>query len=375
MFIQNKETQPMTKLEKLLKESTLPEDFKSVILEAWNDEKQNLAAEIRDEMKTRFEQDKNAILEGLQAMTDEVINEEMKKVYTEKQKLSEDRAVIRSNLQNFSNFANGILAKEITELRQDRASLQEGVKRFADFSNGIIAKELMEFHQDKKNLVEARVKLLAEGKQKIKEAQEQYVQKLTKNAARFIQEQTSKELTELRTQLHEAQKNMFGRKIFEAFASEFMATQYNENAEMRRILESHRVLKTELNEAKDQLEVASDAIADHKRTIRIMEDNSARKDIMQNLMRPLNNSQKVVMEGLLQKTPTAQLEQDFKKYLKPVLRESSDVKPAAARSNLTESQKDFTGDRKQKALYENHQEDSNFDEDLSTLQKFAGIRK
>lgn len=232
----------MSKLEQLLKESNLPTEFQSVIVEAWNEEKQELAAEIRDEMKTRFEQDRTAIVEGLNVMAQEVINEEMAKVYNEKQKLVEDRAAMRANLSKFSDFSNGVLAQEITELREDRASLQEGVRKFAEFSNKIIAEELVEFQQDKQELLETRVKLITEGKQKIDEAKRQFVAKASVNAAKFIEEQTRKEFTQLRGQLQEAQKNMFGRKLFEAFAAEFMATQYNENSEFRKILESKNIV-------------------------------------------------------------------------------------------------------------------------------------
>lgn len=106
-----------------------------------------------------------------------------------------------------------------------------------------------------------------------------------------------------------------------------------------------------------------------------MEDTSARKAKLGQMMKPLNPEQKMVMEGLLEKTPTAELEKDFKKYLKPVLKESGQPRSnAASRTPLTESQKEVTGDRKQK-LFESDENDQDFSMDLDRLTKIAGIRK
>ena len=58
----------MSKLEKFLKESALSPEAKALITEAWNEEKQDLVATIRDEMTTRFEADKQSIVEGLDKM-------------------------------------------------------------------------------------------------------------------------------------------------------------------------------------------------------------------------------------------------------------------------------------------------------------------
>ena len=367
----------MPKLEKFLKESKLPQEAKDFIMEAWNEEKQELAATIRDEMKTRFEQDKASIVEGLDKMAQVVIESELTKVYTEKRKLVEDRAVLRSNLKKFTEFSNSVLAEEIQELRGDRAALTESVKKFALFSNKVIATELVEFQQDKRDLAEARVKLIAQGKQKINEAKQQFVKHATKNAAAFIETQTRKEFTQLRGQLQEAQKNMFGRKIFEAFATEFMSTQYNESKEINKIMEGMKQVQVELQNTKQELSEAASGKTNAEKKIRIMEDRNQRSNTLGKLMKPLNNEQRMVMEGLLEQTPTAQLEADFKKYLKPVLKESGQPqrrKQNTARSSLTESRKEVTGNREHK-LFESNEQDDGFMSELNTLTKFAGIRK
>lgn len=366
----------MSKLEKFLKESTLSAEAKAVILEAWNEEKQDLVADIRDEMKQRFDADKASIVEGLNKMATEVINEEMSKVYDEKRKLVEDRAVLRSNLSKFSEFSNGVLAKEIGQLRSDRVALGESLKKFAQFSNQVIAEELQEFHTEKQALVETRVKLMSEGKRKLHEAQSTWIKRTSEQAAKFIETQTKREFTQLRTQLDEANRNMFGRKIFEAFATEFMSTQYNESKELNKLSEAIKAREATLQETKAKLAESAQALEKTEKRVRIMEDVYKRKDIMSSLMKPLTQEQRVVMEGLLEKTPTARLDEDFNKYLKPVLNESTRrAKPASKAQPLNESRSTVVTGNRKSTLLENDNQDPEFMKELENMVKIAGIRK
>lgn len=366
----------MSKLEQFLKESSLSDDAKALILEAWNDEKRDMVAVIRDEMKQRFEADKAAIVEGLNTMAQAVISEEMTKVYDEKRKLVEDRAVLRTNLSKFSDFSNGVLAQEIGELRKDRLALGESLKKFAEFSNGIIAEEVKEYHAEKRALVETRVRLMAEGRKKLHEAQAEWIKRTSAGAAKFIEEQTRNEFTQLRTQLDEANKNMFGRKLFEAFASEFMSSHYSESKELRKLAESVKAREAQLNTASQKLAESNDRLNAVTKKLRIMEDTQQRGSVLSQLMKPLTAEQRMVMESLLEKTPTEKLSEDFNKYLKPVLNESGKParKPAQrATTPLNESAvKEVTGNRTM--ISEGVEEDS-FNAELEKLAQIAGIRK
>lgn len=368
----------MSKFEKFLKESALSQEAKDLMMEAWNEEKQDLVADIRDELTQRFNDDKTRIVEGLNVMAQEVISEEMSKVYTEKRRLAEDRAVLRSNLGKFSNFSNGVLAQEIGELRKDRASLGESLQKFAAFGNKVMAQELREFHEEKRSLVEAKVKLMAEGRRRIDEAQSAWIKRASAQAAKFVETNTRKEFTQLRTQLDEANKNMFGRKIFESFAAEFMATQYSESKEINKLAEALKTREGALQDAKVKLAESKERLEATTRKVRIMEDAKQRGAIMSNLMKPLTQEQRVVMEGLLEKTPTTKLDEDFKKYLKPVLNESGTParrNPAPAKAKpLNESHsKAVTGNRKNTLL--ESAEDDGFSAELEKIANFAGIRK
>lgn len=366
-----------------IKESNLSKTEKTAIQEAWEVEKQNMAAEMRDEFSQRFNDDKSKIVEGIQSMTEEVINEEMEKLYTEKQKLAEDRAILKSKLTEFANFSNEILAEEVKELRVDRAALTESLSKFTQFSSNIIAEEIQEFRDEKQALTEARVKLLAEGKEKINEAKDRFVKRAAQQAADFVQEQTQSELSELKQEINEASKNMFGRKIFEAVATEFKETQYRENEELVKLQNAISILENDVKTLENVNTLLESEVIDTKKTVRIMESQNERSDILNTLLTPLTAEQKCIMESLLEKTPNEMLNEDYNKYLGSVLKQTGKPNKRAhsgARKQLSESTV-ITGNRKQH-IQESTQEsvkesviDDDFEEELNKITNLAGYRK
>lgn len=307
----------MSKLDKFLNESSLSAEAKQLIQEAWNEEKADLAAEMRVEMKDRYNQDMAQLTEGLDQMMTTIVSDELAEVYAEKRKLVEDRVKLRQSLSAFSGFANSVLAEEVKVMRNESKQIKESLNKFMNFSNNILAEELQDFHHEKRQLVESRVKLIAEGSRQIAEAKQAYVKRAATSAAQFIAESTERHLTELKTDIVEAKQNMFGRKIFEAFANEFHGKQYNESSILRGLTESVNKKENEVMATKMALQEAKQKAADAERKIRIMEDKQTRNAIVSELTKPLTTQQKQIMESLLAVTPTDKLKEDFNKYRSP----------------------------------------------------------
>lgn len=372
----------MSKLDQFLNESSLSDEAKKLIQEAWNEEKANVAAEMREEMKERYQEDLAKLTEGLDQMMAEVISEQMSEVYAEKRKLVEDRVKLRKTLGNFSDFANTVLAEEVKSMRQERKHINESLGKFMQFSNHIMAEELKDFHDEKRQLVESRVKLIAEGSKQIAEARENFIKRTAESAASYITETTAKNLQALKSELVEAKQNMFGRKIFEAFANEFYSKQYNESSILRELNESVKEAEEEAIAAKLALKEAKEQAAEAKRKIRIMEDTQARTAIISELTKPLTNQQKQIMESLLAATPTEKLKDDFSKYHKSVLKgtvnesAANPSRPAVntkAKNALTEG-KVVTGNRESNFI--KNEELSSDDLDfLNEITKLSGMDK
>lgn len=360
----------MSKLEKFLKESSLSDDAKALIQEAWDEEKKYVASAIRQEMKSRYEADRLAIVEGLNEVAKDVISEELVKFTAERKKLSEDRAVVRASLAKFSDFAKSRLAEEVKDQRKERKAIAESLGKFAEFSNTLIAEELTEFHKDKQDLVETKVKLVAESKRKLNETKAQWVKAASAEAEKFVTESINSEFKQLHSELKEAKENMFGRKLFEAFSSEFKNTLFNSNKEFKSVLNALNEAKSRELKLKEELNETKQNLQDAKTRQMVTEDIYKRDAMLKDLMRPLTAQQKVVMEGLLEKTSTAKLKEDFHKYLKPVLNET----PSAPKKKVQKAViSECTGNRKELINESANTEDTEFDNLLRDIEKNAGI--
>lgn len=371
----------MSKLDQFLKESSLSDEAKKLIQEAWNEEKAIVAAEMREEMKERYQEDLSKLTEGLDKMMAEVISEQMSDVYAEKRKLVEDRVKLRKTLGNFSDFANTVLAEEVKTMRQERKHINESLSKFMGFSNRVLAEELKDFHQEKRELVETRVKLIAEGSKQIAEARANFIKRTAETAATYIAETTEKNLNALKGELLEAKQNMFGRKIFEAFSNEFYSKQYNESSILRELNESVKEAEEEAISAKVALSEARKEAENAKRKVRIMEDNAARSAIISELTKPLTIQQKQIMESLLATSPTEKLKENFSKYHKSVLKgtvnesAANPSRPAVnnkAKNALTEG-KVVTGNRE--SIIKNDELSSDDLDFLNEITKLSGMDK
>ncbi|AFA44366.1 hypothetical protein [Klebsiella phage phiKp_21] len=369
----------MTKLEKLLKESSLSDEAKQLIQEAWNEEKNNLAAEMRQEMKERYKQDLAELTEGLDQMMSTVIAEEMNAVYDEKRKLVEDRVTLRKTLSNFSGFANSVLAEEVKQMRNERKLIKESMNKFVNFSNNILAEELKEFHVEKRQLVESRVKLLAEGSKKINEARDNFIKRTSESAAKYITETTQKHLSALKQDIAEAKQNTFGRKLYEAFSNEFYSQQFNENVLLRSLNESLKTKEDEIVQVKQALSESTKAVKEVQHKLRVMEDTQARNAIISELTKPLNVQQKQIMESLLATSPTEKLKDDFNKYHKSVLngtKVTESVKDVQPKKKTLSEGSVVTGNRQQaKVIVENSEIDEDDMKYLEELSILSGIIK
>ena len=127
-------------------------------------------------------------------------------------KMSEDAKLLQK-------FVMETLAKEVSELKSDRAAQKENFKGLEELALRKLTNELSELHEDHKKLVEARVKLISEGRIAIEEARSQFIKKASEKVNSLVVESFKSELSSLKTYIRAAKENNFGRKIMESFAA------------------------------------------------------------------------------------------------------------------------------------------------------------
>jgi len=338
-------------LKPLIESGILNEETREVLEAAWatklDEARDAIRAEIREEMANRYSHDKATMVEALDRMVSESLTAEVEKIAAERNAIAEDRVRFTQSLMakaaTFEDFLNESLAKEIAELHADRAAIKVATSKLDEFVTEGLRKEIVEFAEDKADLARAKVQLVVEGKTKLKALKESFI----KRASALVQEATDNtlrtELKQLKEDIQEAKENNFGRRIFEAFATEFTSTHLNERAEIKKMQSFIARMERQLSEARDAKELA-EAKAEAKSTeIKRINESMERTRKIDELMKPLSKEKANVMKQLLESTPTDRLEAAFKKYLTPVMEGKAS---APAKTVVTESKTSaVTGDR------------------------------
>ncbi len=339
-------------LKPLLDSGIINEDTQQALTEAWEakllEAREAVRSELREEFAQRYQHDKQVMVEALDKMVTESLQSELEEFAAEKQKLAEDRVKFKTHMNEsatkFNDFMVGKLAEEIKELREDRKQYENSISGLEKFVIKSLAEEIQEFEQDKQAVVETKVRLIAGAKAKLAELQQNFVARSAELVKESITKKLESEMTQLKEDIHMARENMFGRQIFEAFASEFAVTHLNENKEIRKLQAIVAAKEQALAEAKEQAESAAMIVESKDKEIRVIKESAERKEILANLMKPLNKEKATVMSELLESVQTAKLQSAYEKYLPAVL--NNTVQPAKQpKAMLAESRVEVTGDK------------------------------
>jgi hypothetical protein len=357
----------------LLDSGIINEETQASLNEAWESKlteaRETIRAELREEFAGRYEHDKNVMVEALDKMVTEQLSAELNEFAEEKKALAEDRVKFKTHMiesaGKFNDFLVTKLAEEIKELRSDRKTQTEAVAKLEKFVIHALAEEIKEFDQDKKAVVETKVKLVAEAKQKLAELQGQFVKRSATLVKEAVANNLGSELAQLKEDIQTARENMFGRRLFEAFASEFAVTHLSENKEFAK-------LKAEL-ETKDQVIAESqkaiaekEALVESKnREVKVITESITRKEKLAELFKPLNKEKADIMSSLLEGVQTERLQAAYEKYLPAVLNNSSVKK--AEKPVLAESRVEVTGDKSAK-------DDADANNNVIEIRRLAGLK-
>ena len=345
----------------LLESGLINEDIGQQINEAWeiklNEAREQVRAELREEFAQRYEHDRSVMVEALDKMVTESLFGEISEFHTERQAMNEERVKaqqkLRENAVKFNDFMVTKLADEIRELRNDRITMKEGQQKLEQFIVHALAREIKEFSQDKKAVVEAKVKLVAEGRKQLEALKAKFVAESAKRVSGAVATHLKGELSQLKEDIQAARNNNFGRKLFEAFASEFSVTHLNEKAETRKLLQQLQEKDQQIAETKKIMDNAKKLVESKEREVRIIKESNLRDKTMAELLAPLNEEKASVMKNLLESVQTPKLKSAFDKYLPAVLNTGSDKK-VATKQSLSESKmiSEITGDKSAKKQVE-----------------------
>ena len=350
-------------ISKLVESGAISEDVQKGIQEAWDlkikENKEVVGAELREEFAKRYEHDKSNMIEAIDSMMNEKLSEEITKFVEDRKALAQEKIAYKENVGKHSakleSFILTKLSEELKELHGDRKGVHENFKKMEEFVVNALAKEIKEFHEDKKGVVETKVKLVAEAKKQMAKMKEAFITRSAKVVENAVNKKLAEELKSLKEDISMAREVNFGKKIFEAFASEYQNSYLNEKSETAKLMKVVDETALKLKDAEKAVEEKQAVIESKEAESKRQADLMERKEKMAEMLKPLGKEKSEVMSQLLESVQTAKLEASFNKYLPHVMADK--VVPGKAKV-LSES----GGDRAQRE-----------DADITNIRKLAGI--
>jgi hypothetical protein len=349
----------------------LSEELKSQVQEAWENKlseaREDISAELREEFAQRYENDKSQIVEAMDNMMSDALKKEISEFAEDKAKVVKERVAYKTAVGEHSNmlskFITDALVKEVKELREDRDALKGQFTKLEDFVVRQLSKELTEFAQDKADLVEKKVQLVAEGRKLIDETKAAFIKRAAGIVENTVSSTLKNEMTALKDDIKVAKENNFGRKVFEAFAGEYMSSYLNEGGEIRNLQQQIADQQKAVSEQEKAIEQKDADIKATETKLKIAEDKIVREKTLAELVDSLSKDKRQVMVELLESVQTANLKKQFEKYLPAVLNE--DVKSEDDKTIITE----HTGDRNI-----NIDDNNSINADIVNIKRLAGLR-
>jgi hypothetical protein len=232
----------------------------------------------------------------------EVLSPEVKAELEAAFKSQLDEAVETAKASAAADTKAQLTEQWITERDALVEAIDSKVGDFLDAELGELKSDIERFRdleaEHAEKLVEAKAEMANELKSDLKE--------LVEKIDSFLEIRIAAEIEELREDLEVVKKNEFGRKIFEAFQSEFTRFVSDEDTAV-----TVGELEKRLEETTKQLEES-----EKKR------GKMAREKKLKEVLAPLSGRSRDVMEAILKNVDTEQLDEAYKTFIGRVIRES-----------------------------------------------------
>ena len=358
-------------LKQLFENNVISEEIQESIEKAWEarvtENRQQLSQQLREEFAQKYEHDKSTMVEAVDRMISEQLSKELVEFAEDRKQLAEMKIKyankMRKDAEVMKEFVTRALSQEIRELHEDQQASADRFSKLEQFVIESLAQEITEFYTDKQDLAETKVRLIREGREELKRVKEQFVRRSAKLVENIVSENLQSEITALKEDIEAARRADFGRKLFEAFASEYQTSYLNEKSESAKLLKVIDMKELALKEAADAVVQAEKVLAKKNQEINFLKESYTRKEIMSDLLAPLNTEQRKIMSELMESVKTSRLNESFEKYLPAVIAGNTPQKKQA----LVEA-KEVTGNKKSKTTFSGDDESNIVD-----IRRLAGL--
>jgi hypothetical protein len=359
-------------LKSLFENNVISEEIKQSIEEAFesriSEAKEQATQQLREEFAQKYEHDKQVMIEAVDRMLSDQLASEIIEFAEDRKQLAEMKVKYATKMKADTNvmkeFVTRQLASEVAELHEDQQVMASKFGKLEQFVIESLAQEITEFYKDKQDLAETKVRLVREGREQISKVKAQFVQRAAKMVEGVVTQTLSSEITSLKEDIEAARRADFGRKLFEAFASEYSASYLNEKSETAKLLKVIDMKELAVAEASQAADDAKALVESKEAEIARLKEGATRQHIMTQLLAPLNTEQKEIMGELMESVKTSKLNESFEKYLPAVIAGKAPQKKQA----LVEA-KEVTGNK-----ISNTNRSSEESSNIVDIRRLAGLK-
>ena len=359
-------------LKNLFENNVVSEEIKESIEAAWEarivENRTQVTQQLREEFAQRYEHDRQVMVEAIDRMLGDQLQEEIQQFVEDRNQLAEAKARYAVKMHNdaklMKEFVTRQLASEVKELHEDQVQMASKFHTLEKFVVEALAQEIAEFHTDKQDIAEMKVRLVREGRQALASMKEQFIKRAATLVENTVEKTLTKEIGQLKEDIEAARRNDFGRKLFEAYASEYQNSYLNEKSETAKLLKVIDKKDLQVAEAHHAVAQATQILESKEAQVKALMESKDRQEIMNELVAPLGNTQKAIMTELLESVHTAKLRNSFDKYLPAVIAGEAPQKKKA----LVEA-KEVTGNKETHSVGSSEHESNIFN-----MRRLAGIK-
>ena len=359
-------------LKNLFENNVVSEEIKESIEAAWEarivENRTQVTQQLREEFAQRYEHDRQVMVEAIDRMLGDQLKEEIQQFVEDRNQLAEAKAKYAVKMHNdaqlMKEFVTRQLASEVKELHEDQVQMASKFHTLEKFVVEALAQEIAEFHTDKQDIAEMKVRLVREGRQALASMKEQFIKRAATLVENTVEKTLTKEIGQLKEDIEAARRNDFGRKLFEAYASEYQNSYLNEKSETAKLLKVIDKKDLQVAEAHHAVAQATKVLESKEAQVKALMESKERQAIMTELVAPLANTQKAIMIELLESVQTAKLRNSFDKYIPAVIAGEAPQKKKA----LVEA-KEVTGNKETHSVGSSEHESNIFN-----MRRLAGIK-
>ena len=360
-------------LKTLFENNVISEEIKASIEAAFEtritEARTQVAEQLREEFAQKYEHDKQTMVEAVDRMITDQLSQELVEFADDRKQLAEMKVKyaqkMKADTSVMKEFVTRQLASEVAELHEDQVVMANKFGKLEQFVVEALAEEIAEFYKDKQDLAETKVRLVREGRAQLVKVKQQFVERAAKMVDGIVTEGLKTEITSLKEDIEAARRADFGRKLFEAFAQEYQASYLNEKSETAKLLKVIDMKTVAVQEASKVIAQAQTIVESKEAEIVALKEAQSRKQIMNELLAPLNLEQREIMTELMESVKTSKLNESFEKYLPSVI---SGGKAPQKKQALVEA-KEITGNK-----VSNSNRSSEEESNIIDIRRLAGLK-